>query len=189
MSRSRKRIAGRLGTAALWAGAGFAFLLLFETPLRRIYAMARLWSEDLQPPLLVPVAGVRPSDLEDTWRAARSGGRTHEGIDIFADCGVRVLSSTEGIVLSRGEDPLGGQVIRVFGPGGTRHYYAHLGTYADADAGDHVLPGDVLGHVGNTGNAAATPCHLHYGIYRNGRAENPYPLLVPAAGSPTPVSP
>lgn len=161
---------------------GFGLLLVVETPVRHIYTMGRLWTEDLQPPLLVPVAGVRPRELVDTWRAARSGGRSHEGIDIFAECGTPVLSATEGIVLSLGENPLGGQVVRVFGPAGTRHYYAHLGSHADARAGDHVLPGHVLGFVGNTGNAAATPCHLHYGVYRNGVAENPYPLLVPPPG-------
>ena len=156
-------------------------LLLAEKPLRGIYTMARLWSEELRPPLLVPVANVRPSSLQDTWRAARSGGRSHEGIDIFAACGAPVLSATEGIVLSLGENPLGGQVVRVFGPGGARHYYAHLSGFADVGAGDHVLPGDVLGYVGDTGNAAGTPCHLHYGVYRSGVAENPYPLLVPPA--------
>lgn len=140
--------------------------------------MARLSTEDLQPPLLVPVEGITRSDLVDTWRAARSGGRTHEGIDIFAACGHPVVSATEGIVLSRGENSLGGQVVRVFGPGGSRHYYAHLSRFADVRRGDHVHPGDTLAYVGNTGNAAGGPCHLHYGIYVGNEARNPYPYLV-----------
>lgn len=140
--------------------------------------MARLGTEELRPPLLVPVEGVAPATLSDTWNALRSGGRRHEGIDIFAPCGHPVVSATEGIVLNTGEDPLGGQVVRVFGPGGSRHYYAHLGGFADIGRGDHVHPGDTLAYVGNTGNAAATPCHLHYGIYRGSGAVNPYPYLV-----------
>ena len=72
---------------------------------------------------------------------------------------------------------LGGQVVWVLGPGGQRHYYAHLDRYADIVDGQRVRPGSVLGYVGNTGNAAGTPPHLHYGIYEAGDAINPYPLL------------
>lgn len=140
--------------------------------------MARLSTEELSSPLQVPVEGVSPSDLSDTWGAARSGGRTHEGIDIFAPCGRPVLSATEGVVLSRGENALGGQVLRVFGPGGSRHYYAHLSRFADVRRGDHVHPGDTLAFVGNTGNASEAPCHLHYGIYFGNAAHNPYSYLV-----------
>ena len=140
--------------------------------------MARLGTADLHPPLLVPVEGVTPSGLSDTWNAARSGGRKHEGIDIFAPCGHPVVSATEGIVLSRGANDLGGQVIWVFGPGGSRHYYAHLSRFAEVRRGDHVHPGDTLAYVGSTGNAADAPCHLHYGIYSGNKAQNPYTYLV-----------
>ncbi|EEF26132.1 conserved hypothetical protein [Ricinus communis] len=127
--------------------------------------------------LLVPVAGVKPAQLADTWGGARSGGRRHEGIDIFAKRGTPVLSSTEGIVLRVGTNRLGGQVVWVLGPGGQRHYYAHLERYGDVRAGMRVRTGSILGYVGNTGNAATTPPHLHYGIYTAGGAINPYPLL------------
>jgi murein DD-endopeptidase MepM/ murein hydrolase activator NlpD len=136
--------------------------------------------------LPVPVAGVKPSRLADTWGGPRSGGRHHEGIDIFAQRGTPVLSSTEGIVLQVGTNRLGGQVVWVLGPGGQRHYYAHLDRYGDVRAGMRVRPGTVLGYVGNTGNAATTPPHLHYGIYTAGGAINPYPLLTAdARHSPT----
>ena len=128
---------------------------------------------------MVPVQGIQPSELTDTWGAARSGGRSHEGIDIFAPCGHPVVSSTEGLVTSIGENRLGGQVVWVLGPGGSRHYYAHLGGFAELRRGDHLQPGDTLAFVGNTGNAAGTPCHLHYGVYMSDGAQNPYPLLVP----------
>jgi murein DD-endopeptidase MepM/ murein hydrolase activator NlpD len=130
--------------------------------------------------LSVPVAGVRPEQLADTWGGPRSGGRRHQGIDIFARRGTPVLSATEGIVLSVGTNPLGGQVVWVLGPGGQRHYYAHLDRYGDVHAGMRVLPGTIVGYVGNTGNAATTPPHLHYGIYTAGGPIDPYPFLRPA---------
>ncbi|MET0267974.1 MAG: M23 family metallopeptidase [Duganella sp.] len=127
--------------------------------------------------LPVPVQGVPPRALRDTWGGARSEGRKHEGIDIFARRGTPVLSSTEGIVTKVGSNRLGGQVVWVLGPGGQRHYYAHLDRYADVSAGMRIAAGRVLGYVGNTGNAAATPPHLHYGVYDVSGAINPYPLL------------
>jgi len=133
--------------------------------------------------LPVPVAGVRPSGLVDTWGGARGQGRRHEGIDIFARRGTPVLSSTEGVVVRVGTNRLGGQVVWVLGPGGQRHYYAHLERYGDVHAGMRVAPGKVLGYVGTTGNAAGTPPHLHYGIYVTGGAINPYPFLRPARAS------
>jgi murein DD-endopeptidase MepM/ murein hydrolase activator NlpD len=137
----------------------------------------RLGSLPAPTTLPVPVEGVRPNGLVDTWQAARSAGRRHEGIDIFAKRGTPVLSSTEGIVLRVGLNPLGGQVVWVLGPGGQRHYYAHLDRYGDVHPGMRVAPGAVLGYVGNTGNARTTPSHLHYGIYTAGGAIDPYPLL------------
>ena len=133
--------------------------------------------------LPVPVAGVKPAGLRDTWGGARSAGRKHEGIDIFARRGTPVLSSTEGVVVRVGTNRLGGQVVWVMGPGGQRHYYAHLERYGDVHAGMRVAPGKVLGYVGTTGNAAGTPPHLHYGIYVSGGAINPYPFLRHPAGS------
>ena len=135
--------------------------------------------------LPVPVAGVRPRALRDTWGGARSAGRSHEGIDIFAKRGTRVISSTEGIVTRVGTNRLGGLVVWVLGPGGQRHYYAHLDRYADVEAGMRIEAGRVLGYVGDSGNAKGTPPHLHYGVYDLGGAINPYPMLraEPAAAS------
>jgi murein DD-endopeptidase MepM/ murein hydrolase activator NlpD len=139
--------------------------------------MVRLGAMPAPVSLPVPVAGVRPRGLADTWGGARSEGRRHEGIDIFAKRGTPVLSSTEGVVLRVGTNRLGGQVVWVLGPGGQRHYYAHLERYGDVHAGMRVAPGKVLGYVGTSGNAAGTPPHLHYGIYGAGGALNPYPFL------------
>ncbi|MGE6480664.1 M23 family metallopeptidase [Psychrobacter namhaensis] len=116
-------------------------------------------------------------DLIDTWGAARSQGRSHEGIDIFAPRHTPIQSTTQGIVSKVGENNLGGRVVVVVGPGGAGHYYAHLEDYADIAPNDWVNQGEVIGYVGDSGNAKGTPPHVHYGIYINGSAVNPYPLL------------
>ena len=115
--------------------------------------------------------------LVDTWGGARSEGRSHEGIDIFAPRGTPIHATTKGVVNKVGDDRLGGRVVFIIGPGGAAHYYAHLDSYADIRPNDWVNSGDVIGFVGDSGNAKATPPHVHYGIYINGNAVNPYPLL------------
>ena len=115
--------------------------------------------------------------LVDTWGGARSGGRKHEGIDIFAPRDTPVHATTGGVVVNVGPNTLGGRTVMILGPGGQRHYYAHLNRYPDLSAGDWVEAGDVVGYVGDSGNARGTPPHLHYGIYAAGGAINPYPLL------------
>ncbi len=127
--------------------------------------------------LPIPVAGVARRQLRDTWHASRPPARQHEGIDIFARKGTAVVAATEGVVMRREETRLGGKVVWVFGPGGQRHYYAHLDDYGGFFPGDRVVAGSLLGYVGNTGNARTTPPHLHYGIYTQSGPINPYPLL------------
>ena len=134
----------------------------------------------LQQPL--PTENSLPSPLPaqhltDTWGAARSQGRSHEGIDIFAKRGTPIQATTQGIVSKVGENTLGGRVVFIIGPGGAGHYYAHLEDYADISPNDWVNAGDIIGYVGDSGNAKGTPPHVHYGIYINGSAVNPYPLL------------
>lgn len=165
--------------AALLLG-GYA--LLGPTIGNMLYAM-RLASMEAPAALPVPVRGVAPRALRDTWHGARSAGRKHEGIDIFAKRGTPVIAATEGVVLRVSTNRLGGQVVWVLGPGGQRHYYAHLDRYADIEHGQRVRAGTVLGYVGTSGNAAGTPPHLHYGIYEAGGAINPYPMLR-RSGSP-----
>lgn len=152
---------------------------LLRAPLESALYAWRLSGQAAPTRLPVPVEGVQPRGLADTWQAARGAGRHHEGIDISAGRGTPVRSTTEGIVLRVGLDRLGGQVVSVLGPGGQRHYYAHLDRYGDVHAGKRVAPGTVLGYVGNTGNARTTPPHLHYGIYTGRGAIDPYPLLHP----------
>lgn len=130
----------------------------------------------------LPVEGLRREQLHSTWQAPRSGGRRHEGADLFAKKGTPVVSAVAGTVVRRGEDSLGGQVVWVLGEGHTLYYYAHLDDFAEGlTVGQRVKRGTPLGFVGNTGNARTTPPHLHFGMYRIGwrgpRAIDPIPPL------------
>lgn len=131
--------------------------------------------------LPIPVFNVTRKNLSDTWGMARSAGRRHEGIDILAPRGTKVTSTTEGLVGSLQSNKLGGNVVWILGPAGTWHYYAHLKEHKRGlHVGQYVHQGDVIGYVGNTGNARYTASHLHYGIYLAGRgkgAVNPYPYV------------
>ena len=143
------------------------------------YRVAQLAGLPRDTALLVPVAGVRLSEVADTWGQARSEGRSHEGTDIFARRGTPVYAATRGYVVRVGENRLGGIIVIAVGPGGIRYYYAHLDRIADGIAfGTPVTTDTVLGFVGNTGNASGTPPHLHFGMYGRSGPENPYPLLV-----------
>jgi murein DD-endopeptidase MepM/ murein hydrolase activator NlpD len=156
----------RLAVAALILLAiGVAAVVCLRPLLRHPLVLFSLWREPIPPRVRIPVLGVREAALVDTWGAARSEGRSHEGIDIFAPRGTPVVSATRGIVLMVGTNRLGGRVVEVLGPGLVMHYYAHLDRPADLRPGQLVQPGDVLGYVGDTGNARGTPCHLHYGMY------------------------
>jgi len=83
------------------------------------------------PLLSVPIDGVARASLVDSWGSPRPGGRGHQGIDIFAHRGTAIHSATRGIVVKVGDNQLGGHIVKVFGPGGEWHYYAHLDRFAD----------------------------------------------------------
>lgn len=156
---------------------------LWSWPLRHAPLLLGAWEYRRQPKqMVVPVEGLDPKHLVSTWQAPRSGGRRHEGADLFAKRGTTVVSAVNGQVWRVGHDSLGGQVVWVLGEGRTLYYYAHLDAFADGlHTGQHVKRGDTLGFVGNTGNARTTPPHLHFGMYRVGlsgiRAQDPVPPL------------
>ena len=158
---------------AIEAGAGLvANKFLFVVHVAGLYAKAP--DQNLE----MPVQGVTKSQVADTWHVPREGDRLHEGQDIFAKRGTPVLSATDGYIFRIGENKLGGQTVSVIGAGGRIYYYAHLDSYApNMAAGDHVTTQTVLGYVGNTGNAAGGPTHLHVGVYAREGALNPLPLL------------
>jgi murein DD-endopeptidase MepM/ murein hydrolase activator NlpD len=127
--------------------------------------------------LVFPVAG-KKSFVGSFWGAVRDGGkRKHEGIDIFARKGTPVVAICDGIIVSKGSTPRGGKVLWLQS---TTHpmtvYYAHLDQHK-AKSGQFVRKGEVIGTVGNTGNARYTPAHLHFGIYKYTGAVNPLPYV------------
>ena len=87
----------------------------------------------------------------------------HKGIDIFASPGTPVVASTGGVVISAEDLPRGGKVVAILGPRWRVHYYAHL-KERSVTRGALVRRGETIGSVGNTGNAAGKPAHLHYAI-------------------------
>ncbi len=154
------------------------FFARLSAPLR----MARLYSSEPDKQLDMPVEAVRVKQVHDTWHTSRSGGRLHQGQDIFAPRGTEIYSATEGYVLRVGENSLGGNTVSVLGAGGRVYYYAHLEAYApDLSVGDAVSPATLLGYVGTTGNARGTPPHLHFGVYTLSGPINPLPLLLDRA--------
>ena len=173
-------------TALLLAVAVYADELPLPAPLRAgahlitlPFKVALLSARQPDEKLAVPVAVVKVSQIGNSWHAPRTGGRRHEGQDIFAKRGTAVYSATEGYVVRIGENSLGGQTVWVLGAGGRSYYYAHLDAYATGLAvGDHVTPATVLGYVGTTGNAAGTQPHLHFGVYTSDGALDPRPLLI-----------
>lgn len=136
--------------------------------------------------LVIPVQGVTRGDLIDTWGDARSEGRSHEGIDILAPEGTRVRAVADGRIVKFFDSVRGGVTIYQFDPSERFvYYYAHLRARATGLAeGDHVRQGDVIGYVGQTGNAPIP--HLHFEIQLLGperhwweaESMNPYPYLI-----------
>ena len=134
--------------------------------------------------LTFPVAGRDVSAVRSFFRDPRDAGRReHHGVDIFAPRGTPVLSAADGLVTSVGTNRLGGNVVWVWDPARRQsQYYAHLARQA-VIAGTRVNAGDVVGYVGDTGNARGTPPHLHFGIYgfREGPID-PLPFVSGATG-------
>ena len=120
-----------------------------------------------------------PHTFSSTFGAPRSGGRTHEGADIFAPRWTPLVAAERGVIDNVGTGTLGGTKLWVIGESGTQYYYAHLQAYAEGVTdGTLVEAGDVIGYTGDTGNAVGTPTHLHFEIHPGGGdAIDPYPLL------------
>jgi peptidoglycan LD-endopeptidase LytH len=118
--------------------------------------------------LMVPVLGVYPRDVPNTFLAGRSGGRRHNASDIMAPRSTPVLSADDGVVQRMSSNTLGGITVYATSPDGRfAYYYAHLDAYADGvRVGQSVRRGTVLGYVGSTGNAQASAPHLHFQVLR-----------------------
>jgi murein DD-endopeptidase MepM/ murein hydrolase activator NlpD len=123
------------------------------------------------------VAG--PTSFTDTFGAPRSGGRTHQGVDMLALRGTPAVAVYGGTIVQMKSSTLGGITLRLLSTAGDEYYYAHLDGYAAGlVVGQAVMEGDVLGYVGTTGNAPANVPHLHFEQHPGGgSAVNPYPLV------------
>jgi murein DD-endopeptidase MepM/ murein hydrolase activator NlpD len=120
--------------------------------------------------LAVPVLGVYPDQIPDSYNAGRSGGRTHNAVDILAPRGTPVLSADDGQVARLSRNALGGITVYAFDPGRRFvYYYAHLDRYrAGLAEGMRLAKGEVIGYVGTTGNAPPGTPHLHFQVMRVG---------------------
>lgn len=137
--------------------------------------------------LVIPVRGIRPEQLRDTYRDPRSGGRVHNAIDIMAPAGAPVVAAADGTIHRLRTGGLGGITIyQIGGDGRTLYYYAHLQRYAPGiREGMAVRRGEVIAYVGDTGNAGPGNYHLHFSVGRltnpdrwwDSENVNPYPLL------------
>jgi murein DD-endopeptidase MepM/ murein hydrolase activator NlpD len=136
--------------------------------------------------LMVPVHGVVPSSLRDDFLAPRSGGRRHHAIDIMAPRLTPVVAADNGTILSLRSNTLGGLIVYLLDEAERFvYYYAHMDSFREGlRTGERVRAGDVIGYVGNTGNASGTVPHLHLQIMRyqprrywEGVPVNPFLLL------------
>lgn len=123
-----------------------------------------------------------PMDFADTYGAPRPGGRVHEGTDIFAAEGTPVLAVDAGDVQFHPNEGIGGNVAYLRTDDRTRYVYSHLQGFEGAPR--KVGPGELIGRVGNTGNASSSKPHLHFEIHPlEGSAINPFPALKAAIPS------
>jgi len=138
--------------------------------------------------MVIPVLGVRRNQLVDTWNQSReSGARVHQAIDIAAPGGTPVIAAFAGRIEKLFVSERGGITIYVRSSAGDwLGYYAHLSGYAAGmREGLVVARGQVIGYVGDTGNAGPGNAHLHFALHRVSAADrwyqgtpvNPYPLL------------
>lgn len=125
-----------------------------------------------------PVAG--PVTFSNDWGAPRSGGRTHQGNDLFAPYGTPLVAIENGVIdhTTDVEQGLGGITVWLRGDSGTSYYYAHNARNA-VRAGDRVAVGQVIAYLGDTGNARGGSPHLHFQLHPgDGDPVNPYPVTV-----------
>ena len=128
-----------------------------------------LWWLHAEPALpetyALPVRGIAREQLSRSFGAPRASGG-HEGIDVLAPAGTMVVAAADGVIIGNRSTAIGGNVLWVLGAGRRLYYYAHMRELAPRmHLGRLVHRGEAIGTVGNTGDAARTPPHLHFCIY------------------------
>jgi peptidoglycan hydrolase-like protein with peptidoglycan-binding domain len=131
------------------------------------------------PPILsMPILfGVEPADLTPNFGDPRPNGRTHQGEDILAPRDSLIISPTQAVVIEVGAGPSSGNYVSTANPGGEKFVYMHLDSMSTLKVGDTLQPGDFIGYVGNTGDAAGGPTHLHFEIWKNNVPTDPFARL------------
>lgn len=196
-----------IGSWLVFLGAGVVVLGLFTGPVE--FASSRHGSESRltlgrfshlpwvlraeERRLVLPVQGMNPDVLRDSWNHRRSGGRKHNAIDIMAPRSTPVIAVEKGTIAKLFRSRAGGLTIYQYDASKSRiYYYAHLERYAPGlAAGDSVEAGQVIGFVGTSGNAPPGSPHLHFAIHElgddkswwRGTPLNPYPELIEASRS------
>jgi murein DD-endopeptidase MepM/ murein hydrolase activator NlpD len=175
-----------IAALTLLPGAPGGFARMPRTPLQAPWAGAKM--------LMVPVAGVPRDAIRDSWGDPRDNGlRAHHGTDVIAPANTPVLAAAAGRIEKLWTSVAGGTALYVRSPDRAwTYYYAHLARYAPGlREGQVVKAGDLLGFVGDTGNAGPGNFHLHFGLTRTtplqhwyeGEDVDPYPYF---AGKPLP---
>ncbi len=124
--------------------------------------------------------GVARANISPNFGDPRDGGaRTHEGEDIMAVKGTPIVSPTEAVVVRVGAGPSEGNYVYTANPGGETFVYMHLDRIGEGvSTGDVLKEGDLIGYVGNTGNASGGGAHLHFEIHdKDNKPTDPYPRL------------
>jgi murein DD-endopeptidase MepM/ murein hydrolase activator NlpD len=184
LRRERRKEAPEIASIAGRIPGAFDTTKLVEvaTRLRSLGLSAAEVRRRVYPPFIIG----GPASWVDTWGAPRYGPapgqvRTHEGQDVFCDYGDPVLAPETG-VLDFSDGGLGGITARVYRADGSYWYLTHLSDVNDERfaVGDQVQSGDVIGYCGNSGNAATTAPHVHFGWYKAGGvgSRNPMKWLV-----------
>lgn len=157
-----------------------------ESYVARVLARARRYRlhglpAHMATPIACPVAG--SVSFTDTYGTARSGGRSHEGVDMFAAEGTPLVAVADGqtFLVENTDDDIGGISLWIRTADGDSYYYAHNSANVVRRSGLQVRRGELVGYVGRTGNAASTPAHLHFEIHpADGNATNPTPAVTVA---------
>lgn len=127
--------------------------------------------QDLPIPLIFEIS---QNNLRDNFGEVRSNGRVHEGLDIFVPSRTPIVSPTEAVVIRVGSGGSAGKYVYTANPGNETFAYMHLDEIADIKVGDVLSKGDLIGLVGNTGNASSGSPHLHFEVRNENGPTDPY---------------